>query len=75
MQESIERYLSPLGLARQEDKPDSKLVLFCKTGKNMVQILFLRLMMEALMVSINQMIVYFICLNHPHWFAWLWKKI
>ena len=30
--EEIEKYLSPLGLARKDDKPDSKLVLFYKSG-------------------------------------------
>jgi len=30
--DEIEKYLSPLGLARKDDSPDSKLVLFNKTG-------------------------------------------
>ena len=30
--DEIEKYLSPLGLARKDDSPDSKLVLFCKSG-------------------------------------------
>ena len=30
--DEIEKYLSPLGLARKDNKPDSKLVLFCKSN-------------------------------------------
>ena len=36
--EEIEKYLSPLGLARKEDKPDSKLVLFNKPNDPNVEL-------------------------------------